>query len=57
MNVIVTGSNGFIGKHVCKYFKEKGLYVVGVGRHEQSMVDVDEYVCCDLSTDEAKKNM
>lgn len=55
MNVIVTGSNGFIGKHVCKYFKEKGLYVVGVGRHEQSMIDVDEYVCCDLSTDEAKK--
>lgn len=55
MNIIVTGSNGFIGKHVCGYLKEKGCYIVGVGRHEGSLAKVDEYVCCDLSSDDAKK--
>lgn len=31
MKVLITGSNGFIGGHVCKYLKEKGEYVIGLG--------------------------
>ena len=27
MKVLITGSNGFIGGHVCKYLKEKGVKV------------------------------
>lgn len=51
MNIIVTGTNGFIGHHVAAYLREKGNYVVGIGRKENSLFDCDEYVQCDLSTD------
>lgn len=50
MRVLVTGSNGFIGKHVCKYLKERNFHVIGLGRREQSeTTEVDEYISCDLS--------
>lgn len=52
MNVLVTGSNGFIGSHVCEYLKDKGLYVIGMGRSEKAGSNVDEYVCCNMATDE-----
>lgn len=48
MNILVTGSNGFIGSHVVKYLKDQGCYVIGLDRSEESTVDVDEYVFCDL---------
>lgn len=54
MNILITGVNGFIGSHVSKYFLEKGYYVIGLGRHKESLVEVDEYIPCDLSTDEVK---
>lgn len=50
MNILVTGSNGYIGGHVCRWLRNAGHYVIGLGRHEESLVDVDEYVCCDLFT-------
>ena len=28
--IIVTGSCGFIGFHVCKYFLEQGIKVIGL---------------------------
>ena len=50
MRVLVTGSNGFIGKHVCKYLRERDCHVIGLGRREQSeTTEVDEYISCDLS--------
>ena len=52
MNVLVTGSNGFIGTHVCRYLKEKGMYVIGMGRRAEATSKVDEYVCCDMSSDD-----
>lgn len=54
MNVIVTGSNGFIGRHVCEYLQKKGCYIIGIGRQNQSQSSVNEYVQCDLSTNEVE---
>lgn len=52
MNVLVTGSNGFIGSHVSKYLKQNGYYVIGLGRREKSVEIVDEYLCCDMHSEE-----
>lgn len=55
MNILVTGSNGFIGSHVARYLKDKGHYVVGLGRiakpHDEE--DINEYISCDLGSDKA----
>ena len=32
-NILVTGSSGFIGFHVCKYFLEKNIKVIGIDNH------------------------
>lgn len=52
MNVLVTGSNGFIGSHTVEYLKEKGCHVIGLGRKRQSTCNVDQYVSCDVDSDE-----
>ena len=49
--VLITGSNGFIGHHVCQYFSDKGCYVIGLGRSPKSKAIVDEYAQIDLDTD------
>ena len=49
--VIITGSNGFIGSHVCHYFRRQGVYVIGLGRSGNSKAEVDEYARIDLDTD------
>lgn len=53
MNILVTGTNGFIGHHVAAYFKERDWHVIGLGRQEKPKYPdvVDEYVCCDMDTD------
>lgn len=51
MNVLVTGSNGFIGRHVCNYLREKNIYVIGLGRQAASVPVVNEYICCDMDSD------
>ncbi|MBQ9900816.1 MAG: NAD(P)-dependent oxidoreductase [Clostridia bacterium] len=50
MKVLLTGSNGFIGGHTCKWLRQKGVYVIGTGRHQESLAECDEYVTCDLFT-------
>ena len=52
MRVLVTGSNGFIGHHVCAWLREHECYVIGVGRHTEALAECDEYVCCDLFTEQ-----
>ena len=52
MNVLVTGSNGFIGHHICNFFKQKGFYVVGLGRKKESLATVDKYLNIDLDTND-----
>ncbi len=32
-NILVTGSSGFIGFHVCKFFLEKKMHVIGIDNH------------------------
>lgn len=54
MNVLVTGSNGFIGSHTVEYLKEKGCYVIGLGRKGQSTCNVDQYISCDVDSEELK---
>lgn len=55
MNILVTGANGFIGKHVVDYLREHGCYVIGLDRTEDSRSSADEYVFCDLYTEETGK--
>lgn len=50
-NILITGSNGFIGKHVCEYLKKQGHYIIGLGRRKNTLSQVDDYVCCDMDTD------
>ena len=52
MKVLLTGSNGFIGGHVCKWLRQKGIYVIGLDRREGNTAGCDEYVQCDLFTPE-----
>ena len=52
MNILVTGSNGFIGSHVVKWLKNKGCFVIGLDRTADSTSDTDEYVFCDLYTED-----
>ena len=52
MNVIVTGSNGFIGGHVCDYLMKQGLHVIGLDLHEDMRKPCDEYLQCNLATDD-----
>lgn len=49
MNVLVTGSNGFIGGHVCKYLKENGIFVIGLDLHEEMKKECDKYISFDLA--------
>lgn len=51
--VLVTGSNGFIGSHMCRYLREKGYRVVGLGRSDAPRTPVDDYICCDLGSSDA----
>lgn len=55
MNILVTGSNGFIGGHVCKYLMDQGEYVIGVDLQEISRKDCNEYISCNLSTSDIDK--
>lgn len=49
MKFLVTGSNGFVGRYIVRYLKDKGHYVVGAGRRETSASPVDDYKRIDLT--------
>lgn len=53
MNILLTGSNGFIGGNVAAYLHQQGHYIVGLGRNDKPIVPsiVDEYISCDLALD------
>lgn len=52
INVLITGSNGFIGKNVCKFLHKKNIYLIGLGRKKLSSTNyINEYIQCDLMKD------
>ena len=52
MNILVTGANGFIGHNVCSWLRKQGCYVIGVGQRPESHADCDEYIRCDLASEQ-----
>lgn len=50
--VLITGSNGFIGGHVCDWLRKKNYFVIGLGRKQTSQKNVDDYISCDLGKDD-----
>ena len=55
--IVITGVNGIIGSELCKRFKDKGYYVIGIDRREPQEKEEDsgqfEYVKLDI-TDQDK---
>lgn len=52
MRVLVTGANGFIGHNVCAWLRNQGCYVIAVDMREECRTECDEYVCCNLASEE-----
>jgi len=43
--ILITGANGFVGRHLCLFLKEKGIFVRGVVRNNAGDISgVDEYI-------------
>ncbi|KRF18693.1 NAD-dependent epimerase/dehydratase family protein [Paenibacillus sp. Soil787] len=52
--ILITGANGFTGKHACKHFTASGMKVIAVVRKENTpVVHADQVQICDL-TDRAQ---
>lgn len=49
MRILVTGSNGFVGRRVVAAVHQRGWRVVGLGRQPHSAVEVDAYHRHDLA--------
>jgi GDP-4-dehydro-6-deoxy-D-mannose reductase len=56
LKILVTGVNGFVGKHLARELKSRGYEVMGLGHeasaHPDVMKAVDKYEVCDLTVDE-----
>lgn len=55
MNVLVTGSSGFIGPHLVEALKSRGDYVIGLDRVRPSTIEPHVFVHGDLLGDDALK--
>lgn len=52
MNILVTGSNGFIGGHICNYLSDKREYVIGLDLHDEMRKRCAKYIKCNLAYDD-----
>lgn len=51
-NVLITGVNGFVGRHATAEFLDNDYNVIGVGRESQphpNLMGLKEYIVCDLA--------
>ena len=48
MKVLVTGSSGFIGSHLCRYLRKQGVEVLGTVRNQEETKDGVKRVVLDL---------
>lgn len=53
MNILVTGSSGFVGSRLSKRLIGKGHRVVGIDRDEGSPPELSRFVHGDLAEEEA----
>ena len=45
MNILITGANGFIGRSLCAYLKDKGYKVrAAIRKHPQIISGADQYI-------------
>ncbi|EKL04668.1 NAD dependent epimerase/dehydratase family protein [Vibrio cholerae HC-46B1] len=44
----ISGSNGFVGSKIAEYLKDRDLGIIGIGRNDNNLRFVDEYVKTDL---------
>jgi nucleoside-diphosphate-sugar epimerase len=51
--VLITGANGFTGRHACKHFADQGMKVVPVFRDHSSMSSRHYGIVCDLTNESA----
>jgi len=53
--ILVTGANGFVGKHLSKELKDNNYYVIGIGGNiglSNKPENIDEYIVVDLSNED-----
>lgn len=52
LNILITGSNGFIGRNVCEWLKKQDVNIIGLGRNKISKAQVNKYISCNLQIDD-----
>lgn len=60
--ILVTGINGFVGKHLARELRSRNLDVIGVGHRERTpdpsiAALLNEYYQCDVANEEQVKNL
>lgn len=52
-HILVTGINGFVGKHLARELHSRGWFIIGIGREPKINSEVvnivDKYLACDLT--------
>ena len=49
MNVLITGSSGFIGNNIYHYFKKKRIKLIGIDKKKNKYNNIKNFFKIDLS--------